>query len=155
LHATLKKPGGVQELLNQPSRWELFLKTADAELTQAQRLMAGAEGSLDADVSQRLVRQRQHLTRDEADYRLAVRLEKIRLDTAVVGEVKALDHSAAEREYSREFMAAGLAGESGLNDEAAERINQSAIREQLLASLDHWAWLAEKLKRPELSGRLL
>src|SRR5262249_13827469 len=27
LHAVLKKQGGVQELLNQPARWELFLKT--------------------------------------------------------------------------------------------------------------------------------
>src|SRR5262249_1703235 len=38
LHAILKKPGGVQQLLNQPARWELFIKTAEGELAQARRL---------------------------------------------------------------------------------------------------------------------
>src|SRR5262249_36252486 len=37
LHAVLKKPGGVQQLLNQPARWDLFLQTAQAELAQVRR----------------------------------------------------------------------------------------------------------------------
>src|SRR5262249_34871915 len=51
LHAVLKKPGGVLALLNQPTRWELFLKTAQAELTQARVLLAGAEGKVGAPVA--------------------------------------------------------------------------------------------------------
>src|SRR5262249_19288602 len=38
LGAILKTPGGMQQLLNQPARWELFIKTAQGELAQAQRL---------------------------------------------------------------------------------------------------------------------
>src|SRR5690606_2997823 len=44
LQALLKKPGGVQEMLNQTSRWELFIKTAQGELAHARRLVVRAEG---------------------------------------------------------------------------------------------------------------
>src|SRR5262249_21297387 len=102
LHAALKKKGGVQELLNQPAHWELFLRTAQAELTPARRLMAGAEGKLDAEVTQALARLEQRLAGDEADHRLALRLEKIRLDRAtwIKG---AFDYRTAAEEYPKAF----------------------------------------------------
>src|SRR4029079_17378626 len=52
LHSLLKKPGGVQLLLNEPARWELFIKTAQGELAQAQLLAVRAEGALDAELIQ-------------------------------------------------------------------------------------------------------
>src|SRR5205807_8394368 len=35
LHSVLRDPSGVQQLLNQPGRWELFIKTGLGELAQA------------------------------------------------------------------------------------------------------------------------
>src|SRR5262249_26106668 len=75
LHAVLKKQGGVQELLNQPARWELFRMTARGELAHARRLLARAEGDVDAELTRGLDRLEQQLTSDEADYRLALRVE--------------------------------------------------------------------------------
>src|SRR5262249_1135633 len=70
LHAALKKKGGAQELLNQPARWELFLRTAKSELTQARRFLAGGGETLDAEVTLALAQLEQQLAGDEADYRL-------------------------------------------------------------------------------------
>src|SRR5262249_8211332 len=102
LHAALKNQGGGQELLNQPARWELFLRTAQAELTQAERLKAGAGGELAAEVVEALARLGQQFAGDEADYRLAVRLEKIRSDRANSVKV-GFDYRAAAEEYPRAF----------------------------------------------------
>src|SRR5262245_44154364 len=71
LHAILKKPGGVQQLLNQPARWELFIKTAQGELAQARRLAVRAEGELDAELTQGMDQLEEQLTSDQADYDLA------------------------------------------------------------------------------------
>ncbi|HYT95334.1 MAG TPA: tetratricopeptide repeat protein, partial [Gemmataceae bacterium] len=152
LRTVLKKKGGVQELLNQPARWELFLRTAQAELTQARRLLAGAEGKLDAKGTQALARLEQRLAGDEADYRLAVRLEKIRLDRAtwVRG---GFDYSTAATEYSRAFVGFGILTQNP--ETAAARVAASPIKEQLVAALDDWAWVAEVTKRNDLLEQLL
>src|SRR5262249_43964077 len=86
LQATLRKPGGVQQLLNQPARWELSIKMAQGEHAQARQLAGRAEGSLDAELTQAMEQLEKQLTRDQADYDLAVRLEKIRLDRATLVE---------------------------------------------------------------------
>src|SRR5439155_19840642 len=52
LHALLTKPGGVQELLNQPGRWDFLIQSANSELAQARRLAARAEGSLSVELTQ-------------------------------------------------------------------------------------------------------
>src|SRR5262249_52992655 len=49
LHAVLQQPGGVQELLNQPARWEVYLKTAQTELQRAKAIADGADGRLGAE----------------------------------------------------------------------------------------------------------
>jgi serine/threonine protein kinase len=72
LHAELRQPGGLRELLEHPSRWELLLQKAQAELMQARTLMARAEGNLDVEVTQALAQLEEQLANDEADYRLLV-----------------------------------------------------------------------------------
>ena len=47
LHKVLKKPGGVQDLLNQSERWHAQITSARADWQRASDLMAHAEGSLD------------------------------------------------------------------------------------------------------------
>jgi serine/threonine protein kinase/tetratricopeptide (TPR) repeat protein len=152
LHAALKKKGGVQELLNQPARWQLFLRTAQAELTHARRLMAGAEGELGAEVVEALARLEQQFAGDEADYRLAVRLEKIRSDRANRVRVE-FDYRTAAEEYPRAF--AGLWVPNQNPEAAAALLAASPIKEQLVAALDDWAWVAYGFTRKDLTRQLL
>jgi serine/threonine protein kinase len=136
LHAELKKKGGVQELLNQPARWTLFLRTAQAELAQARRLLAGAEGNLDAKVTRALARLEQRLAGDEADYRLALHLEKIRLDRATWVQ-GAFDDRTAAAQYPRALAGFGVLTRPPAT--AAARLAASPIKEQLVAALYDWA----------------
>jgi tetratricopeptide (TPR) repeat protein/serine/threonine protein kinase len=134
LHALLKKPGGVQQLLNQPARWELFLKTAQGELAHARRLAVRAEADVDEELTQAMDQLEQQLTSDQADYDLARHLEKIRLDRA--SWVKGSFDDRTEDEISK-----ALTGFAVLTDDPADvaaRIASSPIKDQLVAALDQW-----------------
>src|SRR5262249_14116549 len=82
LHAELKEKG-TRALLNQPARWFAQIKTAQSELERARVLAAGADGQLDAAVTGSMQQLAHELAGDEADYRLALRLEKIREERSV------------------------------------------------------------------------
>jgi eukaryotic-like serine/threonine-protein kinase len=151
LHVILKKPGGVQQLLNQPARWKLLIKTAQGELAQARQLAVRDEGSLDNESTQAMDQLEQQLTSDQADYDLALRLEKIRLDTATWVE-GGFAYLTAD-EYSKAF-----AGFALLTDDpaaAAARLGSSPIKDQLVAALDHWALIASKSPQKGLAEQLL
>jgi tetratricopeptide (TPR) repeat protein/serine/threonine protein kinase len=152
LHALLKKPGGVQELLNQPARWELFLKTAQGKLAQAQRLAVRAEGDLDAELTQAMERLEQQLTSDQADYDLARHLEKVRMDWATLVDGRFDSRKSAE-EYRQAFAGFGV-----LNDDpttVSARLVASPIKEQLVAALDDWAFLSFLIPQRDTAERLL
>jgi len=80
------------------------------------------------------------LARHKRDYELAWRLERIRLDTATLVEGD-FDFGRAEWEYPLAFAEAGLPLEPGRLKETAGLIQQSVIKEQLLAALEHWVLL--------------
>jgi eukaryotic-like serine/threonine-protein kinase len=151
LHAILKKPGGVQQLLNQPARWELFLKTAQGELAQARQLAVRAETRLDTESTQAMDKLEQQLTSDQADYDLAQRLEKIRLDAARLDS--GYDCRRDADEYTKTF-----AGFALLTDDpaaVAARLGSSPIKDQLVAALDDWAYLAVVLREQDLAEQIL
>jgi tetratricopeptide (TPR) repeat protein len=154
LRTVLRKPGGVQQLLNQPGRWEVHLKAARAELTRARAIVASADVSVASELTDRMRKVDHELGQDEADHRLAARLEKIRLDRASVVEGK-FDYAGALREYPPAFAAAGLVLQPGREREAVARIAGSPIKEQFLTALDGWAWVALQRRQYELSSRLL
>src|SRR5262249_53106672 len=83
------------------------------------------------------------LARDQRDYDLAWHLEKIRLDAATIVEGK-FNYALAEEKYPEAFAKAGLPIKSGRSKETARLIQQSVIKEQLLAALDHWIFLDPK-----------
>jgi eukaryotic-like serine/threonine-protein kinase len=152
LHTILKKSGGVQQLLNQPARWELLIKTAQGELAQAQQSAVRTEGRLDAESTQEMNRLEQQIASDQADYDLALRLEKIRLDRATVVNGK-FDIRKAADEYSKAFDdLAVLKDDPGA---VAARLAPSPIKDQLVAALDDWAWVAFTLREPALAEQLL
>jgi eukaryotic-like serine/threonine-protein kinase len=152
LHAVLTKPGGVQELLNQPGRWNFLIQSAQSELAQAHRSTARAEGSLSAELTQALHKLEVQLSGDEADRLLALRLEKIRLDWATWVE-GSFDYRKAAAEYPEAF-----AGFAVLKEDAAAvaaRLRSSPINEQLVAALDDWALVAFLLRNQPLAEQLL
>ncbi len=154
LLAALQRPDGVQGLLNQSARWEAQLKAARGDWQRAKALADGAEGSPDPDLARRLRELDEQLTRDRADYELALRLEQIRLDR-VTARGRTYDDARAEQAYPRAFHDAGLAVAPGREPEVAGRIGRSAIKDQLLVGLDDWAYLARQSKKEDLWRRLL
>jgi serine/threonine protein kinase/tetratricopeptide (TPR) repeat protein len=155
LHAILRKPGGVQQQLNQPARWELSLATARGELAQARQLASRAAGRLDAGYARDMDRLERQLASDRADYDLARRLETIRLDTATFSGTGGNNTKANVQ--ALEVYPEALAGLDLLGDDPASgaaRIASSPIRDQLVAALDHWATLAYLRRMPKLSGQL-
>ena len=152
LHAVLTKPGGVQELLNQPGRWNFLIQSAQSELAQARRSTARAETRLSAELTQALHKLEEQLSGDEADRLLALRLEKIRLDRATWVEGR-FDYRKAAAEYPQAF-----AGFAVLKEDAAAvaaRLRSSPIKEQLVAALDDWALVAFWLRNEPLAEQLL
>jgi serine/threonine protein kinase/tetratricopeptide (TPR) repeat protein len=152
LQSLLRKRGGVQDLLNQAARWELLIRTAQAELEQARRLTARAEGAVDAELTRALDELGERLTADDDDRLLALRLETIRLDRATwVGH--SFDNRRGAEEYPRALTGFGV-----LNDEpaaVAARLRASPIREQLVAAVDDWAFVAFGLGERGVAVRLL
>ena len=147
----LKKPGGVQSLLR--SRWDLRIQSARDAWKLAKDRADNAEGNLDPELMGLLRKLDGDLARHQRDYDLAWRLEEIRLDTATLVEGK-FHFALVERRYPKAFAQAGLALGPGRLKETGRRIQQSAIKEQLLATIDYWAWVINR-KDPDLHGRLL
>ena len=146
----LKKPGGVRGLLNQRfSRWELQIQTARAAWQRAKDRADNAQGNLDPELLDLLGKLDGDLARDQHDYELAWRLEKIRLDTATLIERKPLS-APLKLQYPQAFAEAGLPLEPGQVKETAALIQQSVIKEQLLATLEDWALHANDLLRKRL-----
>jgi tetratricopeptide (TPR) repeat protein len=154
LHTALGKPGGVQQLLNQPARWEVYLKAMQAELERAKMLAAAADGNLAPELFRRLAQLERELVADESDYRLARRLEQIRMDKdrELMVDGKSV-YSQTRREYAIAFEEAGLALLSGRESDVAALVSQSTIKEQLLTALDDWGRL--QTTEPELADRVL
>jgi tetratricopeptide (TPR) repeat protein/tRNA A-37 threonylcarbamoyl transferase component Bud32 len=152
LQDQLGKPGGVFLLLNHPADWDGQLQLARSHLKQARRRFV--EGLLEGRRDEEFAELDELLCSDEADYQLAVALDKVRLDKAAWVEGKFND-AGAIREYPKAFQKAGLAVPPAEVNALAGRIQQSPIREQLLAALDDWALAAWFTRQPELVERLL
>jgi Flp pilus assembly protein TadD/serine/threonine protein kinase len=77
------------------------------------------------------------LSQVRADFEMAARLEKIRLERTVLQDDD-FDFAGADTDYRKAFADYELDLASLDTDVAAERIRTSAIKEQLLAALDDW-----------------
>jgi len=157
LRAELANPGGVFHLLNDPARWHAQVDGANAALERARVVQAGAEGAIDEALVKKLDALSDLVQQDAADRSLAVLLEKIRLDRSTWFEGFFDVHSSA-RDYPRAFADARLSLASvgdkpGLPDAAL--IQQSAIKEQLLAAIDDWAYVAVVVGQKGLPEQLL
>ncbi len=89
---------------------------------------------------------RQQVRQARANAEMVAELDEIRLQQAAVKEGRFDMHGANER-YAEAFRKYGIDMASLEVETAAERVRESAIRKELLAALDNWAW-AEPGKDP-------
>src|SRR5262249_20345937 len=113
------------------------------------------ESPLDEEKEQQIQDLGKRLAEDEADQKLALRLEKVREDRSIWVEGSKFNYALAQREYTRVFQQAGYAMQPGHEEKTASRIQQSPIKEQLLAALDDWAWVVWLQPEKGLHQRLL
>jgi tetratricopeptide (TPR) repeat protein len=154
LQKKLRAPGGVFKLLNTPAEWSSQLERAKLSLKHAQALAKNTNGILGGPLDKQMRALQEGLRSDEDDFQLALALEKVRQDKAA--EVNGrIDHAGAARAYTMVFQKAKLVLPEGEVGVLAGRIQQSPIREQLLAALDDWALAAWLKREPKLLQQLL
>jgi serine/threonine protein kinase/Flp pilus assembly protein TadD len=150
----LDRPGGVFELLNKPAQWSQYLEGARSALQRVKDLNAAAEEPVAEKLQRGLRHLEELLEQDETDQWLALRLEQIREDRAIT--VKGQFNPAGTRHsYEAAFQGAGMVLRPGREAEAADWIRRSPIKDQLLAALDEWAYLAWMQKDTAVQERLL
>jgi serine/threonine-protein kinase len=97
---------------------------------------------------------RERMERMQRDVALAARLEEARLQNAAAGKGSTYDYDGADRAFAAAFATRGLDVKVLDLDEAAGRIQSSAIRRQLVGALDDWASVKDDLQ-PGSGQRLL
>jgi serine/threonine-protein kinase len=123
---------GVEASLEDVSRLQQQAQWTEARVALEQAKNQLGEGGAE-DLRDR-VEQTRH------DLELVARLDAIRLERATMVQGR-FDMTTADRDYSTAFAGVGVVIGPVDEEEAAERVRNSAIREQLVASLDDWAVL--------------
>ena len=126
-------------LQDDPAKWGVALKMALSAVERAQGVLDSGEGT--DDLKRRVAAQREELEAARTDQLMMARLEEARLQSAVAGKDGVFDMAGAAGLYAAAFENDMRLSALGV-DQAAERINQRAIREGLLAGLDDWAAVA-------------
>jgi serine/threonine-protein kinase len=89
---------------------------------------------------------RRRVEQGAADLALVDRLEAIRLKRSEIVEGQ-FDNRGTERDYVAAFRDAGLGKVDEDTETVAARIRGSAVREQLVAALDHWTTVTDDPRR--------
>lgn len=156
LRAELLRPGGVVALVNDPARWRARIDAARAALDRARALQPDADPSRQERLTNQIRDLAAGINQDDDDRELTFRLETIRLDRAVQVSGEAFDSAMARRDYELAFANAGMSPSPGKEQATAKLIKESPIKEQLLAAVDDWAYLAGQRKdEHNLRDRLL
>jgi serine/threonine-protein kinase len=141
-------------------RAEQTRQAAEAALGQATELRrqgrwtdarAGLTQAADLLVDQPADDLRRRVEQERADLQSASELDAIRLERANVIQYR-FDKSGAERKYVEFFQREGLSPKDEEPQEVAVRVRDSAIRAELVAGLDDWAFVT---RDDALRARLL
>jgi serine/threonine-protein kinase len=154
LRAKLDDPLEVRELLSDIDRWQATVEQA----RQAWRRAAASIGN-EARVAEeprvRIDAVEAAVTREEAAYGLARKLDDITVEAFASFDPKYTKQRRALEEYERIFAAQGLDIHQPGTAWFASEIRSSPVRFALLAALDHWALIASRLvDRPQVARSL-
>jgi tetratricopeptide (TPR) repeat protein/tRNA A-37 threonylcarbamoyl transferase component Bud32 len=138
LHAQLKKPGGVYQLLDRPESWDAEIKLAREALERAKALLAGANDA-DPALARSAAELDNLLARDDADRVRSLRLEKAYVKATTMRQGKDDLSKTVLMEYPPVFEEAGIGVMRDEPATVAKRIAASPIRDQLVGALCVWA----------------
>jgi serine/threonine protein kinase/tetratricopeptide (TPR) repeat protein len=138
---------GAADALAETDRWESVGRWGDA-LTAATRAVDLVSVT---DVREDL-RTRALSRRD--DLAIVIRLDEIRMGLAPSLETK-IDSVGTDRLYSESFRSYGLDPDALTPAEVARRMPSGAVRAELIAGLDVWAWVRRRADNLSGSSRLL
>jgi serine/threonine-protein kinase len=126
--------------LDDRSRWH----EAFAAAKRAEALLAG--GDADPEVQGRVQTLLGEMKAEQKDRRLVAKLEEARLQQLTVGPDGAFDKVGASALYAQAFRDDGGDITTMSPAEAADYLRPRAIREQILAALDDWAFMTPDAK---------
>lgn len=151
LHRCLQDDRETAQLQSDPKQWQRLLESAQAAYKRADVLAEGDRGMLSPELGERLVTLAGQLETDEQDRKLALALDRIRLESSVLvnGQVRL---EPVAQNLARVFRDAGYDLGQDSPDALATRIRQSSIRFPLVAALDFWALREDD---PKVRGQLL
>jgi serine/threonine-protein kinase len=149
----LHTPGGVFELLNRSEAWEAKVKIAETSLEKGEELCRNNEDESLAEQVKEVSRLRTMIQNNQADRILAEKLEQIRLDKVKDLVRNRIDNKKALQRYSIAFKDASMPIVDRIL--TATKISLSPIKEQLVASLDDWAFSAFSLNEDTLAEQIL
>jgi tetratricopeptide (TPR) repeat protein len=129
---------GEAERLQKAGRWAEALQAVERA---AGRLAEGGPGPL-----------RWRVARCRREVALVAELEEAHLRRSA-GADGALDYAASDRAYAAAFAASRLDPQAPDPEESARRVRASPVRRQLVAALDDWAYVKDRLRAS--SGRRL
>jgi tetratricopeptide (TPR) repeat protein/predicted Ser/Thr protein kinase len=146
----------VQEALGRAALLREQARSAAGDLgkwAEARALARRAEGlaqggPVEPGLAERVAALLRELGEEEKDRQMIAELDGVRLRQAEVTEWRS-DTPGSSPRYAEAFRRYGLDVEALPAAEAARRVRGSAIREELLAALDQWAWSHEKGPRRE------
>ena len=145
LHERLQNTRQAAELLSDPKEWQRILESAQSAHKRAEVLAAGGQEMLAPKLTARLAARAEQLQADEKHRRVAVDLDRIRLESSSLGDGTILLRLAAPK-LAQVFSRAGYDVLEGKPADVAARIRQSPIRLALLAGLDFWALAVDDQK---------
>ncbi len=147
LHARLKNPLQVHELLSDIDQWRMRLQEARAPWRRANALAQGGAELLDENLAEQLADLERGLDADDRDWDLNKQLDDIRLEASTSFLVGKADFERTAHRYAQVFAEAGFAVEEHDPAEVASRIANAPVRHAWVAALDFWAIADPKLRK--------
>jgi serine/threonine-protein kinase len=143
IHRQLADPVEFFELLSDIESWKTTLDRARAAWERADRLTAANPGVLDPALLTRVQTVAGQRDADEADWRLAKKLDDIRLQAAILVTGK-YDPAKADPNYIEFFGRLGFDFDNGDPAAMAQRLRDHRLRYVLVAALDHWGQVLDQ-----------
>jgi tetratricopeptide (TPR) repeat protein/tRNA A-37 threonylcarbamoyl transferase component Bud32 len=139
IHSKLAHPIKVCELLSNIDGWQETLAKARVGWKNAMSLAASNDDVLTEELAQRLQQVDQQLQADEADWKVAKKLDDIRMEEAVWVDGESKVKQAAPI-YEQFFRDVGFDWKTSTPAEIAAKIQQARLRYVLVAGLDAWCF---------------
>ena len=143
----------ADKLHGDPAKWKAALVEALSAVKRADGVLNGGEGT--EELRGRVNAVRAELDLAERDRSMIAGLEAARFQEAAGGKEVMFDHAGASNQYAAAFRQDDPNWEALGVDEAAARIKQRAIKDDLLAALSNWSNITPNEREREKLSRIV